>query len=72
MTAIPTTPGQRSVAFLPMAVFTAVGGVAADRKPRAWIMVLADLSRAALVLGMAFLAFADWFIGVLTSRLLGI
>lgn len=49
------------VAFLPMAVFTAVGGVVADRKPRAWIMVLADLSRAALVLGMAFLAFTDRF-----------
>lgn len=49
------------VAFLPVAFFTAVGGVVADRQPRAWVMVLADALRAVIVLGMAYLAFTDRF-----------
>lgn len=49
------------VSFLPVAVFTVIGGVLVDRQPRARVMVFADLSRAALVLTMAYLAWTDRF-----------
>lgn len=47
------------VTFLPVAVFTLVGGVVVDRAPRAWLMLVSDLLRALAVLGVAFLAAAD-------------
>ncbi len=46
------------VTFLPVAVFTLVGGVVVDRAPRAWLMLVSDLLRAGAVLGVAFLAAA--------------
>jgi MFS family permease len=49
------------VSFLPVALFTVVGGVLVDRQPRARVMVAADLARALLVLGMAYLAWSDQF-----------
>ena len=49
------------VSFLPVAIFTVVGGVLVDRQPRARVMVAADLTRAALVLSMAWLAWNDRF-----------
>ncbi len=47
--------------FLPIAIFTVVGGVLVDRQPRARVMVAADMARAVLVLGMAYLAWTDQF-----------
>ncbi len=47
------------VTFLPVAVFTLVGGVVVDRAPKAWLMLASDLLRALAVLGVAFLATAD-------------
>ncbi len=49
------------VSFLPVAVFTVIGGVFVDRQPRARVMVAADMTRAVLVLTMAYLAYIDRF-----------
>ena len=49
------------VSFLSVAIFTLIGGVFVDRQPRARVMVVADMTRAALVLGMAYLAWTDRF-----------
>lgn len=47
------------VTFLPMLLLLLVGGVAVDRLHRPRLMIASDLARAAVVLGVAALAFAD-------------
>ena len=47
------------VTFLPVAVFTLIGGVVVDRVSRPWLMLVSDLVRAAAVLGVAGLAATD-------------
>lgn len=46
------------VTFLPIALFTLVGGVVVDRVSRPWLMLVSDLLRAGAVLGVAGLAAA--------------
>lgn len=47
------------VTFLPVAVFTLVGGVVVDRAPRVWLMLISDVARGVAVLGVAFMAAID-------------
>src|SRR5690349_11998832 len=45
--------------FVPMLIFLLIGGVAADRVPRVRLMVISDLLRGLLVIGVAALAASD-------------
>lgn len=43
--------------FTPMLIFSLIGGVAVDRFPRVWVMILSDLLRGVTVLVVSLLAF---------------
>src|SRR5512146_2484890 len=44
--------------FTPALIFALIGGVAVDRFPRAWVMILSDLARGATVLAVTGLSAA--------------